>query len=181
METKFIPLLFAGDINVYSVARAFHQAYGIVSYGYGKYPTGPCHNSKIIRYTANEKADEQETFLRLVTEFAEAHAQTTVLLIGCGDSYVQLCSENKDRLPENVIAPYIGSELMNELIHKEKFYQLCEKMGVDYPQTFVHHPEDSLTLSLPFGGPLSPQTALNTGGILTLRKKKYTRSKRRNR
>jgi len=73
--------------------------------------------------------------------------------MGCGDSYVQLCSENKDRLPANVVTPYIDSSLMNDLIHKEKFYQLCEKVGVDYPDTFVHHPEDPRDFELPFDGP----------------------------
>ena len=153
IKDKFIPLLFAGDINIYSVARAFHEKYGIISYGYGKYPSGPCYESRIIHYRANEKADEQETFLRLVEEFAREHQDKTVLLMGCGDSYVQLCSENKDRLPANVVTPYIDSSLMNDLIHKEKFYQLCEKVGVDYPDTFVHHPEDPRDFELPFDGP----------------------------
>ena len=149
----FIPLLFAGDINVYSVARAFHEAYGIRSVGYGKYPTGPCYHSRIIDYRANEKADEQDTFLALVTEFAAEHADKTVLLMGCGDSYVQLCSQNKDRLPENVVTPYIDIDLMNDLIHKEKFYQLCEQVGVDYPDTFVYHPGEPRDFELPFTGP----------------------------
>ena len=30
-ELSFQPLLFGGDINVYSVARAFHEAYGVKS------------------------------------------------------------------------------------------------------------------------------------------------------
>ena len=40
METcSFQPLLFGGDINVYSVARAFHEAYGAVSYTHLTLPT----------------------------------------------------------------------------------------------------------------------------------------------
>ena len=152
MDKKFIPLLFAGDINVVSVARAFHEEYGIVSSCYGKYPTGPCMDSKIIDYKANEKADQQDTFLQLVQEFAAKHSDKTVLLIGCGDSYVQLASANKNNFPENVIAPYIDVDLMNDLIHKEKFYAMCEKVGVDYPTTFVHKKEMGLHIDAPFEG-----------------------------
>ena len=152
-EKKFVPLLFAGDINVYSVARAFHEVYGIKSYVYGKYATGPCWESEIMHYTANERADKPQTFLTLVRDFAALHRRELVLLMGCGDSYVQLIGENKDKLPENVAAPYIGGELMNRLIHKESFYDMCREAGVDYPHTFVHHPKDSMDFALPFPGP----------------------------
>lgn len=150
---KFKPLLFAGDINVCSVARAFHEEYGITSCVYGKFPTGPCMNSKIMDYHANEQADTQDVFLQLVIDFAEKHKDETVLLIGCGDSYVELASANKDRLPNNVIAPYIDIELMRDLIHKEKFYKLCEDTGVDYPKTFVHKKEMGYEFELPFNAP----------------------------
>lgn len=153
MNKKFIPLLFAGDINVCSVARAFHEEYGISVNVYGKYPTGPCMSSKIMNYKANEKADEQETFLKLVNDFATAHKEETILLVGCGDSYVQLMSENKGDFPDNVIAPYINIDLMNDLIHKEKFYAMCEQIGVDYPDTFVHKKEMGTEVTLPFAGP----------------------------
>ena len=119
MEKSFIPLLFAGDINVYSVARAFHEEYRIKPYVYGKFMSGPCIDTKIMHYTANPQADCKDTFLQLVTDFADKHSDTTVLLVGCGDSYVQLMAENKQYFPKNVIAPYIDAELMNDLIHKE--------------------------------------------------------------
>lgn len=153
MYNKFIPLLFAGDINVYSVARAFHEQYGIKPVAYGKFNSGPCFQSKIIEYRSNIKADEQGTFLKIVLEFSQEHADNKILLIGCGDSYVQLISENKNKFPENVIAPYIDVEMMNDLIHKEKFYQLCERSGIDYPETFVYYESMGQMFDLPFVPP----------------------------
>lgn len=153
MNKEFIPLLFAGDINVYSVARAFHEAYGISSVVYGKYASGPCMDSKIIDYRVDAAADEQETFLRLVLDFADLNKEKIIFLIGCGDSYVQLISANKEYFPDNIIAPYIPIEQMNQLIHKEHFYALCEETGVDYPNTFVHHEEIGNDFSLPFEPP----------------------------
>lgn len=150
---RFQPLLFAGDINVYSVARAFHEAYGITSYCYGKFPSGPCMDSKIIHYTANEQADVPEVFHKLVCDFAEAHKDETVILMGCGDSYVELAARYKNDFPENVVAPYIDVELMDRLIDKEQFYQLCEKMGVDYPKTFIHRKDMGIDVELPFEAP----------------------------
>ena len=152
-KKAFVPLLFAGDINVYSLARAFHEAYGIKPYAYGKYQTGPCWESKIMHYRANPRADEKDTFIRLVSEFAREHEKIQVLLMGCGDSYVQLISENREHFPENVVVPYFPADMMNDLIHKEKFYAMCEKVGVDYPDTFVHRKEMGHDFTLPFGGP----------------------------
>jgi len=153
MRNDFIPLLFAGDINVYSVARAFHEEYGIKPNVYGKYMSWPCANSKIMNYKANPKADDTEVFVGLVTEFADANKDKKVILIGCGDSYVQLMSSNKDKLPANVIVPYIENDMMLRLTNKEKFYELCEASGVDYPDTFVHRKDTEEGFTLPFDGP----------------------------
>ena len=153
MRNDFVPLLFAGDINVYSVARAFHEEYGIKPSVYGKYMAWPCIGSKIMNYTANPKVDVSEVFLELVVKFANDNNDKKVILIGCGDSYVQLISEHLKNLPENVIAPYIDIDMMNSLIHKEKFYEMCEKAGVDYPDTFVHKKELGNNFKLPFDEP----------------------------
>ena len=118
MEFKkqpFIPMLFGGDINTYSVARAFYEEYQVKTYVFGKFPSGPSYNSNIIEYHANLKIDTDEVFMQTVRDFAAAHADKTVLTIGCGDSYVALCSRHKDEMPENVVAPYIDFELMDRL------------------------------------------------------------------
>ncbi len=155
MENQpFIPLLLGGDINVYSMARAFHEAYGIPSVVFGKYPTGPCCNSKIIKlHTFGDQNDQKETLFHNVCRFAQAHKNQTILLIGCGDSYVQRIAETKGHYPENVITPYIDIQLMETLIHKEHFYELCKKHDIDYPNTFIHRKEMGHDFSLPFDPP----------------------------
>lgn len=152
-DKTFIPLLFAGDINVYSMARAFYETYGIKPFVYGKYNVWPCKNSKIMNYNFNDKIDNQEVFLKTIKEFAQKHKEDTILLIGCGDSYVQLISANLGKLPDNIIAPYIALDMMNDLIHKEKFYTLCQEAGVDYPATFIHRKELGKDFDPAFEGP----------------------------
>ncbi len=153
MSKMFLPLLFGGDINVYSVARAFHEAYGVKSVCYGKYPSGPAYDNGIIDYHVCPQNEEAETFCRNVADVAAANKDKVVLVIGCGDSYVKLCAENKDRFPANCVAPYVDGEMINRLINKEKFYALCDEMGIDHPATVIHRAEMGHDFSLPFDAP----------------------------
>ena len=50
ITSKFVPLLFAGDYNVYSVARAFHKEYGIKVTDYGKF-----YSTQIGRASCRER------------------------------------------------------------------------------------------------------------------------------
>ncbi len=149
----FQPLLFGGDINVYSVARAFHEAYGVRSVAYGKYPSFPCYGSAIIDYRVCPDNESDEAFLRNVRSAAAEFSHQTVILLGCGDSYVQLAARYRDQLPENVAAPYIGEELLNTLINKEKFYQLCDEHNIDHPATFIYDKSMGHDFTLPWGPP----------------------------
>lgn len=152
-DLDFVPLLFGSDINVYSMARAFHERYGLRSTAWGKYATGPCYNSEIITLYTCEQNDRRDYFMQHVWDIAEQHRDKKVFLIGCGDNYVKLCSDHRDSYPENVIAPYPDQKLVNTLFHKERFYQLCEQHGIDYPETFIYRREMGTNFTLPFKAP----------------------------
>ena len=47
-EIQFQPVLLGSDINVYGMARSFHQEYGVTSVAIGKGTLGPCTASKIV-------------------------------------------------------------------------------------------------------------------------------------
>ncbi len=150
---SFQPLLFGGDINVYSVARAFHEAYGVKSTVFGKYPSFPCFGSGILDYRVCPDNESDSAFLKNAEAVSREFPDKTVLLLGCGDSYVQLAARYRDRLPENVIAPYIGEELLNQLTNKERFYALCDEYGIDHPATFIYDGAMGHDFTLPWGPP----------------------------
>ena len=153
MEHNFVPLLLGADINVYSMARAFHEAYGVETVAYGMYPSGPCRGSDIIDYRVRERNDDPAVVLKNVTEVAQEFPTKTVLVLGCGDNYLTAIAENLPKFPSNVVAPYIGLDLMETLIHKERFYELCDKYGIDHPATFVYKKGMGHDFTLPFDGP----------------------------
>ena len=137
-DMPFVPVLLGADINVYSMARAFHEAYGIKTIAFGRYPSGPCYGSDIIDYRISENNSQAEMVLKNVSAVASEFPHKRVIVLGCGDDYLTAIAANIGRYPENVIAPYISLELMTTLIHKARFYELCDKYGIDHPATFVH-------------------------------------------
>lgn len=153
MEDRFVPLLLGADINVYSMARAFHEAYGVKTVAYGMYPSGPCFGSGIIDYRVCANNDDPAVVLENVKKVAAEFADRKVLLLGCGDNYLTSIACNLPHFPENVIAPYVDLSLMETLIHKEKFYELCDKYGIDHPATFVYKKGMGHDFTLPFDGP----------------------------
>ena len=119
---SFVPMLFGHDINVYSVARAFHEAYGVRSHVFCKASGGPCRDSRIIAgLTADPAMDTPEVLGRHVLAFSAEQNGRTVFLLGCGDNYVRLISQYKASYPANIAAPYVDVELLDRLIYKEHF------------------------------------------------------------
>lgn len=153
MESNFVPVLFGADINVYSMARAFHEAYGIKTVAYGMYPSGVCYGSDIIDYRVRADNDAPEVVLKSVEEAAEEFSEKTLLVLGCGDNYLTSIAGNLPNYPSNAIAPYVSLEQMERLIHKEQFYALCDQYGIDHPATFVYRKGMGHDFSLPFDGP----------------------------
>ena len=63
MENIIIqPVLVGGDINCYSVARAYHEAYGVKSIAFGRYALGATKDSNIIDFRIDPRITEEEEF-----------------------------------------------------------------------------------------------------------------------
>lgn len=136
---QIIPVLIGADLNCYHLARAFHEAYGVCSYAFGRYPIGVTMHSKLIHFQQVQHLDTDEVFLQTMQDFAKAHAadNSSLILMGCTDDYVNLIARHKETLVQNYIVPYNDISLMNAFASKARFYQSCEKHGISYPKTVI--------------------------------------------
>lgn len=133
---NIIPVLIGADMNCYTMARAFHEAYGVTAHAFGRWPMGDTMYSRIVKFTEVPDIDNAATLLKTVTEFANAHKEATCIVMGCTDDYASLMMDVRDSLPENCIAPYITPALRDTLVNKADFYKLCDKYAIQYPKTF---------------------------------------------
>lgn len=154
-RVNFLPVLLASDINVYSMARAFHEAYHIKSLVVARNDSGPLKDSKIVHIRVVKDLDETEVFLKTMKEiYAKFHEKRKLLLIGCADHYVRLIVENKEALKDMFVLPYADKDVMDNIVLKETFYGLCSKYGLDYAKTFIYTPEMGYDFELPFDFPI---------------------------
>ncbi|WP_042271481.1 carboxylate--amine ligase [[Clostridium] dakarense] len=140
------PVLVGGDINCYSVARAYHEAYGVKSIAFGRYALGATKDSNIIDFRIDPRITEEKEFIQVLLKTADelAAPNKKLIIMGCTDEYAELIIDHRDILKEKYIVPYIDSELKNKLIEKELFYQMCEEKGLDYPKTFIYSKGDKI-------------------------------------
>lgn len=136
MMTDLIPVFLGADLNCYNFARAFHEAYGVKSYAFGRYAMAPTKYSKIVHFTVVPDIDNESTMLRVLHDFAKEHAGKRLYLFGCTDDYAAMIIRRKAELPE-YIAPGPAADLYGSIQKKAEFYEVCDKFGIPYPTTKV--------------------------------------------
>ena len=136
MNEQLIPVLLGADLNCYNVARAFHEAYGVISYAFGRYAISATKYSRIIRFTAVPDMDDEAVCLKTLTDFADAHPAAKLILFACTDDYAAMMIHLKDKLPR-YIAPCPSEAILDSVSKKAEFYEVCEKYGIPYPKTVV--------------------------------------------
>lgn len=156
-KTKPTPVLLGGDLNCYNVARAFHEAYGVTSYAFGRYVSAPTKYSKLIKFQAIENLDTDDVMLQVLADFRDKHKNEKLILFACNDEYSDVFSRIKTKLPEYVF-PYPDESLRPILSRKAEFYEVCDKYGVPHPKTFIANstlqPEDLTEDKLGFEYPI---------------------------
>lgn len=155
-QPNFVPVLLGSDVNVYGMARSFHEAYGICSVAIGKGRLGATSNSKIVTVEVVEpRLEEDEVFCSTLISFAGRYPKDIpLLLVPCGDNYIKLLSRNQEALREYYRFTCIEETLLTQLSMKESFYSLCEQNGFSFPKTATVTVNNYQTVELPFAFPV---------------------------
>ena len=137
--TRFLPILLGSDINVYGMARAFHEAYGIVSRAYAYFQLSPTKFSRIVDVHIvpdfNNFVTFRDTMLAEGKRLKQEDPDRALLLIPCGDVYANLLSQCGDDLKRYYVYNTLDIQLSRKLAYKSTFYRMCEQYGLPHPKT----------------------------------------------
>ena len=75
-KQQFIPIILGASIGVYSTARSFHEAYGVISISICRYLTGQINHSKIIEPIVESKMEEEDVFFQCLKRITDDFPNT---------------------------------------------------------------------------------------------------------
>ena len=156
-KIDFQPVLLGSDINVYGMARSFHEEYGISSVAIGKGVLPPCTASRIVSVEVVEPdLEDDEVFVKTLLDFSRRYEKSgkKLLLVPCGDNYIKLLVRNRDKLRGVYEFECISEELLMRLSIKESFYKVCTEHGFSFPKTTSCTCDNYKETELPFDFPV---------------------------
>lgn len=132
-----LPVILGGDIGAYSLARSFHEAYGVRSVVVSQFPTGVVRRSSIVTSVVEPQIDDVGCLVARLRQIARA-TSATCLLLGSADWHVRRVVEHRERLEDLFVIPYPRREVLDRATDKERFSRLCAGLGIGHPQTVVY-------------------------------------------
>ncbi|HLS14449.1 MAG TPA: hypothetical protein VK095_08020 [Beutenbergiaceae bacterium] len=130
----FRPVILGSDLGVYSLARAFHEAYGVTSVVVSNQPRGPILNSAILEPEfVGAGASVEQTVVRL-EEIADRHPGTKLMLLANAEHELDLVAENRERLMQRYIVPYAPTPVLDRARDKRVLDEVCGKLGLPVPR-----------------------------------------------
>src|SRR5690625_614694 len=159
----FTPVVVGGDIGAYSLARAFHEAYGIRTVVISRLAGWVVGTSALIDNVRCEDPFDADVLAPVLQQVADARPNGRLLLLGSADATVKAIIRVRDEigLDERYIAPYISLDTFVAATEKQNFTRLCQQLGVDHPGTVVVDLAEEIPgdLEIPFEFPVIAKPA----------------------
>lgn len=163
-EQPFVPVITGGDVGAYSLAREFHEAYGVISAVVPTTANRNLRHSRILQtFPAGPMTEEQpvvDALVRAADQLRRTGAapDRPLLLLASYDHLVRFAVRHRATLAAaGYTVPYPDEESLDAAALKENFYALCEQLAVPYPKTTTydagsHTPEAARRFAAGLGG-----------------------------
>ncbi len=161
MKKKILPVLLGADIGTYSIARSFHENYNVKSLAISTSKKWITAYSKIINTIIINDIDETKLINKL-KEIAKSYPDSIKILMGCSEWYNDIIIKNKNKLNKQYIIPFVHEKILNEIVKKAKFYSICEKLNINYPDTIVVNKQNYKKIDIPFDYPIVMKASWTT-------------------
>lgn len=132
------PIILGGDSGAYSLARAFHEEYGVRSTVVSIVSTRNMRYSHIVDNVIERGLDDAETMIATVRRLA-ATSPAPAIVVTCVDWYVRALAEHRAKIEDVAVVPYTHVDLLDRVMDKQRFSELCQEIGVPHPRTVVRH------------------------------------------
>lgn len=152
-KQEFIPVLIGADIGTYSIARSFYEEYGVKSKTFSQEVLGAINNSRLIDMTIIPNLTK-EKLLKELKDFAKKTKGVKKILLACSEWYVDIIVLYKKQLEKDYIIPYVDKDILDSIVRKDNFYDVCEKLGLDYPETIVVTKDNYKDVKVPWEYPI---------------------------
>lgn len=142
-KNRFLPIILGSDENAYGNARLFAEAYGIKPLMLCKHRLIPTEASRLFDRITIENFDRSEVFKRELLRLLEEKKRKyeAIVVVPCSDYYINLLSEHAADFEKYICNRVVPYDLLCKLNTKDRFYELCDRFGVDYPKTLIVSPE----------------------------------------
>ncbi|UYG16727.1 hypothetical protein BRM3_14185 [Brachybacterium huguangmaarense] len=158
------PVVVGGDIGAYSLARAFHEAYGIRTVIVSRLAGWHVTDSAITVNVHCDDPFDHEALAPVLADIAGRIAHGRLILLGSADATVKpiiRVRDETDVLDDRWVVPYVDLETFRAGTEKQNFTALCERLGVDHPATRIVDLADDVdpALEVPFTFPVIAKPA----------------------
>ncbi len=148
-------LMLGSDMNVYYMARCYHEFYGVNANVLGKEPIRFTCYSSILNISYNENLKNPDMFADILIDYYKKHYEgEKVLLVPCHDVYVRLVVENKEKLKKYYLFNCPSVEIMDSFLVKEKFYTMYKDSKLNFPNTYFYNVNEKLEMPKSFRYPV---------------------------
>lgn len=135
----FQPIVLGADTLGYSYAREFADCYGI---------TTKVLAPVAIKYTQTSRFTDYEVIPTIggesaIIEWCHDHAgdfgsDKPLIIGGASDAHARTLSQHKEELESwGYAVPYTDFDVLDRVTQKDRFYGICETLGMEYPKTWL--------------------------------------------